>query len=101
MHPKDVPVHKTFDVPDVAAAVNAVDQMVEAGFSGQDRGFRVLMPKEKKIAKRIGYTITTGVSTGLRKRGHRRDVKYWTYHHDDTHYGIVLATSSLADRLGL
>lgn len=101
MHPKDIPVDRTFDVADVAAAAQAVEQMVEVGFSGKKQGFRVLMPKEKNVAKRIGYTITTGVSTGLRKRGHPRDIKYWTYHHDDTHYGIVLASSSLADRLGL
>lgn len=101
MHPKDVPVYETFDIPDVASAAEAVDRMVEAGFSGHDKGFRVLMPKEKKTAKRIGYAITTGVSTGLRKRGHPRDVKYWTYHHDDVHYGIVLVDSSLANKLGL
>lgn len=101
VHPRDVPVRKTFDVPDVAAAINAVNEIVDAGFANQDKGFRVLMPKEKRTAKRIGYAVTTGISSGLRKRGSHRDVKYWTYHHDGEHYAIVFTSSALAERLGL
>ena len=79
VHPKDVPVSKTFTLKDVTDANEAVEDMVSVGFAGRKEGFKVLMPREKRIAKRIGYTVTTGVSYGLRKRGHPRDVKYWTY----------------------
>lgn len=100
-HPKEVPVSKTFNLRDVSDANQAVEEMVATGFSGKPEGFRVLMPKDTKTAKRIGYTVTTGVSYGLRKRGQPRDVKYWTYHHDKDHYAIVLVDSAVADKLGL
>lgn len=100
-HPRDVPVSKTFDLRDVADANEAVEAMVGAGFSGRKDGFKVLMPREKRLAKRIGYTVTTGVSYGLRKRGLPRDVKYWTYIHDEDHYAIVLVSSDVADKMGL
>ena len=100
-HPRDVPVSKTFVLRDVVDANEAVDNMVSAGFVGKDKGFKVLMPREKRLAKRIGYTVTTGVSYGLRKRGHPRDVKYWTYIHDEKYYAIVLVDSAVADKLGL
>ena len=41
------------------------------------------MPKESKLAKRIGYTVTTGVTHGLRQKNEVRDIRYWTYHHDE------------------
>ena len=101
VHPRDVPVSKTFTLKDVTDANEAVEDMVNAGFAGKKEGFKVLMPREKRVAKRIGYTVTTGVSYGLRKRGHPRDVKYWTYIHDKDHYAIVLVDSAVADKLGL
>ena len=89
-HPKDVPISKTYDLKDEKEAMGAVEDMVKIGFKGKKEGFKVLMPKESKIAKRIGYSITTGIATGLRQKNEGRDVKYWTYHHDDEHYAIVL-----------
>ena len=89
-HPKDVPISKTYDLKDEKEAMSAVEDMVKFGFKGKKEGFRILMPKESKIAKRIGYSITTGIATGLRQKNEGRDVKYWTYHHDDEHYAIVL-----------
>lgn len=100
-HPRDVPVSKVFELVDVADADAAVDEMVQMGFTGKKTGFRVLMPKEKKTAKRIGYRVTTGVSYGLRKKGDPRDVKYWTYHYDAHHYAIVLVDRAVAESLGL
>lgn len=101
MHPRNLPVYKTFELSDMVDAVHAVDEMVEAGFAGRDRGYRVLMPKDKKTAQRMGYAVTTGVSSGLRQRGMHRNIKYWTYHHDADHYGIVLVDSALAERFGM
>lgn len=99
-HPKDLPVVKTFDLKDEKDAAEAVDEMVKMGFNNRKEGFRVLMPKETKLAKRMGYTITTGVTTGLRDKNEIRDIKYWTYHHDKDHYAIVLISNKSLTDLG-
>lgn len=99
-HPSDLPVAKNFDVKDEKDATDAVDEMIKLGFNDRKEGFKVLMPKETKLAKRIGFTITTGVSAGLRKIGQERDIRYWTYHHDKDHYAIVLISSKALESLG-
>ena len=99
-HPKDLPISKTYDLKDEKEAIKAVEDMVKLGFQVKKEGFRVLMPKESKIAKRIGYTITTGITHGLRQKKENRDIKYWTYHHDDEHYAIVLISNSVLTELG-
>ena len=99
-HPKDLPISKTYDLKDEKDAIEAVEDMVKLGFKGKKDGYRVLMPKESKIAKRIGYSVTTGITTGLRQKKEDRDVKYWTYHHDDEHYAIVLISSNILTELG-
>ena len=77
------------------------DQMVELGFEGIKGGYLVLMPKEKRTAKRIGYTITTAVNYGLRRMDAERSIRYWTYHHDDEHYAIMLVSATVLESLGL
>jgi len=99
-HPKDLPIAKTYDVKNEKDALKAVADMVELGFQGKSEGFKVLMPKESKTAKRIGYTITTGVTYGLRQTNQKRDIKYWTYHDDDEHYAIVLIDRIVLEELG-
>ena len=99
-HPKDLPISKVYDVKNEQEAMSAVENMVNLGFREKKEGFKVLMPKETKIAKRIGYTITTGVTKGLRQKNETRDVKYWTYHHDDEHFAIVLIDNSVLEELG-
>ncbi len=99
-HPKDLPIFKTYDLKDEKDASDAVDDMVNLGFSNRKEGFKVLMPKESKLAKRIGYTVTTGVNVGLRKKNELRDIKYWTYHHDENHYAIVLISNKVLEELG-
>jgi hypothetical protein len=60
------------------------------------------MPSEsKKTAKRIGYIITTSVTSDLKKADQERDIRYWTYHHDKEHYAIVLVSSKVVEELGL
>ena len=100
IHPKDLPISKTYDIKDEKEANDAVEDMVNLGFENRKDGFRVLMPKEKKLAKRIGYTITTGVTYGLRKKNQVRNVRYWTYHHDEEHYAIVLISNNAVEELG-
>lgn len=99
-HPKNLPISKTYDLKDEKDASNAVEDMVRVGFQDKKEGFRVLMPKESKLAKRIGYTVTTGVTHGLRQKNEVRDIRYWTYHHDADHYAIVLISNSVLTDLG-
>ncbi len=99
-HPKDLPILKTYDLKDEKAAIEAVEDMVNIGFQENKEGFKVLMPKITRTAKRIGYTVTTGVTAGLKQKKENRDIKYWTYHHDDEHYAIVLISNSALTELG-
>ncbi len=99
-HPKDLPISKTYDLKDEKDALEAVEDMVKLGFKNRKEGFKVLMPKEPKIAKRIGYTVTTGVTQGLGQKNEIRDIKYWTYHHDDEHFAIVLISNASLTELG-
>lgn len=99
-HPKKLPISKTYDLKDEKDASIAVEDMVNLGFKNRKEGFKVLMPKETKLAKKIGYTITTGVIHGLREKNEIRDIKYWTYHHDDEHFAIVLISNNTLIELG-
>ncbi len=99
-HPKDLPIFKTYDLKDEKDASDAVIDMIDLGFSNRKEGFKVLMPKKTKLAKRIGYSVTTGVNFELRKNNETRDIKYWTYHHDNDHYAIVLISNKVLEELG-
>jgi hypothetical protein len=98
---ESIPIQKTFEIKDEKDAYDAAEEMVRIGFYKEKKGFKVLMSKEsKKTAKRIGYIVTTTVTTSLRKDDQHRDIRYWTYHHDEEHYGIVLVSSKVVDELG-
>ena len=99
-HPKDLPIFKIYDLKDEKEVSDAVEDMVNLGFANRKEGFKVLMPKETKLAKRIGYSITTGVNYELRKKKVARDIKYWTYHHDSEHFAIILISSKALEDLG-
>ena len=99
-HPKNLSIAKTYDLKSEKDAIMAVEDMVNLGFKGKKEGYKVLMPKESKLAKRIGYTVTTGITTGLGQKKEDRDIKYWTYHHDDEHYAIVLIHRDALTELG-
>lgn len=100
-HPSQIPVAKTFDIRDEESAIKAAEEMVKLRFDNRQDGFKVLMPKEKKLAKRIGYTVTTTVNHGLRQTKQERNIRYWTYHEDDEHYAIVLINATVLENLGL
>ncbi len=75
--------------------------MVKIGFTSEDKGFKVIMPKDnEKRAKRMGYTITTTVTFALRQTDQDRNVKYWTYHEDKDHYAIVFVNYKVLEKLG-
>ena len=99
---ESIPIKKTFELKDEKDAYDAAEEMVKIGFYKEKKGFKVLMPKEsKRTAKRIGYIVTTSVTADLKNAGQERDIKYWTYHHDKEHYGIVLVSSKVLQELGL
>jgi len=97
---EQIPILKSFNVNDEKEASTAADEMVELGFLNEKKGFKVIMPKEPRIAKRIGYIVTTTVTAGLGKTEQDRNIKYWTYHHDEDHYAIVLVNAQVLDELG-
>ena len=97
---ESIPIKKIFELKDEKDAYNAAEEMVKIGFYKEKKGFKVLMPKEpKKNAKRIGYIVTSTLSSSLRKEDQHRDIKYWTYHHDKERYGIVLVSSKVVEEL--
>ena len=97
---ESIPIKETFDLKDEKDAYDAAEKMIQMGFYKEKKGFKVLMPKEpKKNAKRIGYIVTTTVSSKLRKENQHRDIRHWTYHHDKEHYAIVLVSSQVVEEL--
>ena len=99
-HPSKLPIAKVFEVIDEKQATEAAEEMVKMGFSNRKDGFKVIMPKEKRLAKRIGYIVTTTVNYGLRKNKQKRDIRYWIYHHDKMHYAIVMISNEVLEGLG-
>lgn len=98
-HPSKLPVFKTFEVRDEKEASDTAEEIVRIGFKDRKEAVKVLMPKESKLAKRIGYTITTSINYGLRQTNQHRSIRYWTYHHDEAHYAIVFVNSDVVDGL--
>ncbi|MGI0004543.1 MAG: hypothetical protein ACREAX_04515 [Candidatus Nitrosotenuis sp.] len=100
-HPSQIPIVKTFVVKDEKTAYDSAVEMVSLGFENQKGGYKVLMPKQEKLAKRIGLTVTTEINYKLRQTNQERNLRYWTYHQDDENYAIVLISSNVFDKLGL
>ena len=99
-HPSQIPIIKTYNVEDVKTASESALDMINIGFEEQKGGFKVIMPKEEKLAKRIGFTVTTELNYMLRKKNQERNLRYWTYHHDEKNYAIVLISGNVFDMLG-
>ncbi|MGI0081794.1 MAG: hypothetical protein ACREAF_04500 [Nitrosopumilaceae archaeon] len=99
-HPSQLPICKTFEVNDESQAAQAASEMIKIGFVTQKSAFRVLMTKEKDAAKKIGFLIINEINFGLRKAKQERDVRYWIYHYDESHYAMVLISSKVLQDLG-
>jgi len=99
-HPSNLPIAKIFELIDEKGASNAAEEMVRLGFENRKEGFKVLMPKDSKLAKRIGYIMTTSINYGLRQKNQERNIKYWTYHHDKDHFAIVFISPQVLEELG-
>lgn len=100
-HPSKIPIVKTFVVKDEKAASDSAAEMVDLGFENQSGGYKVLMPKDEKTAKRIGFTVTTEINYRLRQTKQDRNIRFWAYHHDDENYAIVLISSKVFEGLRL
>ena len=100
-NPSQIPILKTFVVKDEKAASDSAEEIVRLGFENQKGGYKILMPKQEKLAKRIGFTVTTEINYRLRQANQERNIRYWTYHHDDENYAIVLISSNVFEQLGL
>lgn len=97
-HPSMIPIAKTFDVKDEKDASNAAEEIIKLGFENRKEGFKMLMPKEHRLAKRIGFTVITAINYGLRQTNQERNIRYWTYHQDEAHYAVVfISAKALAD----
>lgn len=99
-HPSQLPVIQSFEIEDERKAVDLADQMVKLGFSSQKGAFKIIMTKEQRTAKKIGFTILNEINLGLRKAKQERDVRYWIYSHDTDHYAMVLISSKVMEELG-
>ncbi len=99
-HPSNLPIGKIFELLDEKGASDAAEEMIRLGFENRKDGFKVLMPKDSKLAKRIGYIMTTSINYGLSQKNQERNIKYWTYHHDKDHYAIVFISSQVLEELG-
>lgn len=99
-HPSQLPVIQTFNIEDERKVQDIAEQMVHMGFSTQKGAFRIIMTKEKKAAKKIGFTLLNEINLGLRKTKQERDVRYWVYSHDVDHFAMVLISSKIMQELG-
>jgi hypothetical protein len=99
-HPSQLPIAHSFQIDDERKAGDIAGQMVQLGFALQKGAFRVIMIKEQKVAKKIGFTIMNELNFGLRKAKQERDVRYWIYNYDIDHYAMVLISSKVMQDLG-
>ncbi|MGI0086475.1 MAG: hypothetical protein ACREBI_00735 [Nitrosotalea sp.] len=99
-HPSQIPISKTFEIENEIKASEIASEMVKLGFSAQKGGFKVIMAKDKDVAKKIGFTIMNELNLGLRKAKQERDVRYWIYSHDQDHFAMVLISSRVLSSLG-
>ena len=98
----DFPVIETIDLSDSSDIRRAVDRMVEAYISSQDRfSYRILLPRDQKStakAKRMGLAFQGEFVLGLRRRNAVPRVREVRYVHDESHYGWLLASAEVYEK---
>lgn len=99
-HPSQIPITKTFEVENEISAPEIAAEMVRLGFASQKGGFRIIMTKEKRTAKKIGFTVINELNLGLRKAKQERDIRYWIYSYDQDHFAMVLINAKIFNDLG-
>jgi hypothetical protein len=99
-HPSQLPVLKTFEIDNESQVSDAVSEMIRLGFSNHQSAIKILMTNEKEQAKKIGFLIMNEINFGLRKTKQERDVRYWIFHHDKSHFAMILISSKALHELG-
>ncbi|MEM2760929.1 MAG: hypothetical protein QXU32_08505 [Nitrososphaerales archaeon] len=98
IHPSQIPVSRTFDVSDYSETFIVIREILATNFSNE-AGFKVLMPKDRNLARRIGYTMVNELNKGLRLQNYTGNVRYFVYHHDQAHYAIVFVSEESLRKL--
>jgi hypothetical protein len=98
IHPSQIPTSCTFDVKDYSDTFKVLNEILAMDFK-KESGFKILMPKDKNLARRIGYTIVNELNKGLRMQRYTDNVKYFVYHHDTEHYAIILVSQERLAKL--
>jgi len=68
--------------------------MLAVRFS-KETAFKILIPKDQNLARRLGYIIVNELNKGLRVRQYRHNMRYFVYHNDPEHYAIVIASEEV------
>lgn len=98
IHPSQIPTSKTFNVKDFSEVAKVLQEMLSVDFNNES-GFKILMPKDQDLAKRIGYTIVNELNKGLRMQNYAGKVRYFVYHYDTERYAIVLVSEEKLSKL--
>lgn len=98
LHPSQIPVSRSYTVKSYEEALKALSEMLSNDFT-KENGYKLLMPKNKNLARRIGFTIVSELSRGLKVLGYSGNVRYFVYHHDSEHYAIVLVSEEKLSKL--
>ena len=100
MHPSQIPISRLFDVKDHSEAWEVIREMLAMDLS-KEKGFKILIPKDQSLARKLGYTIVNELNKGLRIRRYQQNIRYFVYHHDPEHYAIVIANEEVLAKLHL
>jgi hypothetical protein len=100
IHPSQIPISQLFDVKDHSEAWKVINEMLAMDFS-KETGCKILIPKDQKIARKLGFTIVNELNKGLRIQRYKQNIRYFVYHHDPEHYAIVIASEETLAKLRL
>ncbi len=100
IHPSQIPITQLFDIKDYSDVSKVINKMLELGFS-KEVGFKILMPKDQNLARKLGYTILNELNKGLRMQQYEHNIRYFVYHQDSDHYAVVIASEEAIAKLNL
>jgi len=100
IHPSQIPITQLFDIKDYSDMSKVINKMLELGFS-KEVGFKILMPKDQNLARKLGYTILNELNKGLRMQQYKHNIRYFVYHQDSEHYAVVIASEEALAKLNL
>ncbi|MCS6767187.1 MAG: hypothetical protein RMJ59_03525 [Candidatus Nitrosocaldus sp.] len=89
MHPSQVPVIHSFVINDPREVMDAIGSMLMLYEQHKAVRFRVLLPKDDR-ARGIGYALLNGLNLRIRHMLKGSNIRYVVYHHDSSHYALLL-----------